>query len=88
MATNFGPTAFQSNAFQTHPLAFQIDIFGDAAEQTGGVSAQTPQTDGVFTAQGAKSSAWTKGAAPSNTYQPASAPGNSWSPIDEPNPTP
>lgn len=88
MPSNYGPTAFQSNAFQTHPLAFQIDHAQDEAPETGGYSAQTPQANGGFIVGSPKASAWVKGAAPANNYVSAPAPASNWTSTDEPNPTP
>jgi hypothetical protein len=65
MPSNIGPTAFQANAFQTLPLAFQIDTATEEA----------PQTGPSFTAEATTANTWVTETIANQMWTPEDEPG-------------
>jgi hypothetical protein len=85
MASNYGPTAFQANAFQVHPLAFQIDANIEEAPVTGNLTAESPAANS-WGVEASQVKAWNAGTPVANSWVTESIANQTWTPEDEPGP--
>lgn len=88
MSENYGPKAFQSNAFQSNPIAFQMDPHLEEGVRSGTFTPESAPVGGALAAEAARSGLWAKQGPVAASWASTNPPSNLWSSEDESNPTP